>query len=148
MEHIIGDKYLVDAKEFIQKHVQDKCLTAEVKNKFIEYYNSINQENAKFIYDEISRLYHEDVLRSHLDFNMSMVKISGCILLVGAVLAGLGYAGQRYIRVNTTMHSISYTSSIIGIGTIIIGTAMLFSTIGIGTIIICTAMLFPTGHYI
>ena len=127
MEHIIGDKYVVDAKEFIQKHAQDDCLSNEVKNKFIEYYDLINRENAKTIYDELSKLYHEAALKSHHDFNVSMAKISGGTLLVGVVLAGLGYAGQRYTRVNTTMHSISYTSSIIGIGTIIIGTAMLFS---------------------
>ena len=128
MDTIINEKYLIDAKAFIQTHIEDGWLSDEIKKQFVEYYELLTIDNAKSTYDEIHKLFGNAVTTNHRQFNNSMFKISGGVLLIGAILSFFGYIGEKYTSQNTRWRKVcEFFLYKIGLGTLCIGGIMLLS---------------------
>lgn len=97
MDQIQLDQYYNKARTFIQEHIQKEILSDEVKNKFIEYYQSINTENAKHIYDSVSALYSDAVKVNRREILLFELKWSGTLSLFGCIIILFGTIGKRFI---------------------------------------------------
>lgn len=126
MDAIIADQMLVNTKTYIQEHVQSAHLTDEVKNKFIELYNSVTVNNASAVYAEVSYLYDTAIHNLKREFDMQMFKFAGQLIVGGVVVYGIG----RVVKYFNIMPEHNYNFDIMA-GAGVVSGVILFFSIGI-----------------
>lgn len=122
---IINDKYLTEAREFIQDG-------DDVKNGFFEYYRGLDADNAKAVHDEVYKTY-SDVLMA-----IPVINYSSKLFLFGLILSLLGLIGAKFTSKNTKIYDISEMFSLAGLLLVITSfmTFMMFVFIEILTYIL------------
>jgi len=130
MDQIINDKYYDKATNFIQEHITSEILTDEVRNKFTEYYQSLTMENAKYVFDEVSKLYNEAVQVNRHEFMSMQLKFAGTIFLYGGGISLIGMVGKKLIPEKSNFHK--YAEYVQNGGLCVVGLSVI--------------MLFAIGH--
>ena len=100
MNIIINDKYYEDTKKLIQKYISEKFLTNDIKNKLIEYYQSLTYDNALLTYNEVSKIYKDEAFKSRRDIDLSILKYSGITFLTGGILTLFSIIGHKIVSKN------------------------------------------------
>lgn len=95
MEQITADRYYIKAQEFIQKNIVS--VPSDLVQKFTEYYDSLTKENAQQVYGEVVQLYNNHNREITLQFNWSMLKFSGGVLLTGSAIALTSYLIDKVV---------------------------------------------------
>ncbi len=88
------------AKNFIEQNVENPNFPEQVKNRFVECYDLLTVENAKTIYYELLKLHGEVANKIKREFNMSMFKTSGTVILIGLIPVILCQIAKQYIPRN------------------------------------------------
>ena len=126
-EAIINDHYYDKAREFIQEHVKGNFLSEEVKTKFAEYYQSLNAENAKHVYEEVSKLYSDAVAISKREFNMGAFQFALLVFAISGGVSLVGTIGDYFIPKISRWHRYSKYIQNIGFGGMIAGVCLFFA---------------------
>jgi hypothetical protein len=57
MEQIVADRYVADTLRFVQDHINDPCVTREVRDSMIAAYQNVSNENAEKTFHSVSKLH-------------------------------------------------------------------------------------------
>ena len=115
MENIINDKYYADTKEFIWDCITKEFLSINVKKQLIEYYGTLNSENAMITYNEVTKIYTQAVNQNK--YYKIGYTCSVC-LLVGVGMSLFGYIGKKLAETN---YSYKTSNAINGFGLCTLG---------------------------
>jgi hypothetical protein len=127
MEVITNNHYYTQTRQFIETHATESFLSQEIKDKFVEFYQSVNTENAKVVYDEVCNLYNHAKDMNRREFNSAMLKLSLMVFLVSGATSLVGTAGTYLIPKISWFHRLSKWIQKIGYGGMVVGGCMLFA---------------------
>lgn len=115
MEIIVNDRMYDVTRKYLQDKILFESLSVETKERFRSLYLSLTPKNAQEIYDEITELYHNDLVKMKWAFSCTVWKYSAISFLLCGIVNFGAYLGSKYYP-NNKYSKIVRNCSTVGLG--------------------------------
>jgi len=115
MDTIINSNYYTKCQSFVAEILEKEWISEEKKNAFVKLFESLNQENAKEIFEQVCSLYNSVLSERRHDLTAEQIKVGGYLFVGGALAAGAFYGLNRFCinKVTTVCLGVSFLGFII-----------------------------------